>query len=80
MKLICKTIICDTFLSIIAGIGAIIWVIEEINRNADPSKIIPKNTLLSRCIQYFIGICGFLSIVCSLLWIFNPQINLCSEV
>ena len=78
MKL-CKTIICDSFLSIIAGIGAIIWVLEEISRDLDPTKIVPKNTLLSKTVQYFIGICGFLSIVCSLLWIFNPQINLCDE-
>lgn len=76
---ICKTIICDSFLSIVSGIGAIIWVLEEINRDLDPTKIIVKNTLLSKCVKYFIGICGFLSIVCSLIWIFNPKISLCNQ-
>jgi hypothetical protein len=76
---ICKTIICDSFLSIIAGLGAIIWVLEQINRDLDPTKIISNGTLLSKCVQYFIGICGFLSIICSLIWIFNPEINLCED-
>ena len=74
---ICKTIICDSFLSIIAGLGAIIWVLEEISRDLDPTKIINNNNALSKYVRYFIGICGFLSIICSLMWIFNPQINLC---
>lgn len=68
-----KHIICS-LVAIIAGIGALNWLLTAFNFNL-VEKITGGFNTFAKIIYVLVGICGIITIGCQLNWISQPSFN-----